>query len=122
VELATWQEADAELEVLQTSTARVWDLLGSVDGSSSLAASMSVVAELLEGWINAAPANGVRWGSHSMLVATVSQFLVLRSGCNVDLTKDKVDALWTRVCMASDLLASHVASSAARNPPDGMGE
>jgi Trp operon repressor len=41
---------------------------------------------------------------------------VLGSGCSVDLTKDEADALWTRVRVASDLLASHVSSSAARNP------
>jgi hypothetical protein len=40
---------------------RVWDLvLDNADGSSSLAASTSMVVELLEGRIDAATANGVR--------------------------------------------------------------
>jgi hypothetical protein len=76
-------------------------VLGSVDGPSSLAASMSTAAELLEGWIDAVGANGVRWGARSALVATVSHFPelkteleVLRSERNVDLTEDDSDALW----------------------------
>jgi hypothetical protein len=102
VELATRWEVDAELEALQTSTARVWGLvLGSTDGPSSLATSMSVAAELLKGRIDAAAANGVHWGSSSTLVAAMSHFLelktkleVLWSGHNADLTEDKEDALW----------------------------
>jgi hypothetical protein len=85
--------------------------------------------ELLEGQIDAAAANGVCWGSRSMLFAAVSHFLelkteleVLGSGRNVDLTEDEVDALWTRVCMALDLLALYVPSSVARNPPNGVKE
>jgi hypothetical protein len=63
VELAARREADAELEALQSSTALVWGLvLGSADGTSSLAASMSMAAELLKSWIDVAAANGVRWG------------------------------------------------------------
>jgi hypothetical protein len=54
-------------------------VLGSVDGSSSLAASMSTVVELLEGQINTGAANGVRWGSHFPLVATVLHFLELKT-------------------------------------------
>jgi hypothetical protein len=45
-------------------------------------------------------ANGVRWGSYSMLVATVSHFSelktklkVLRPGRNADLREDEADAL-----------------------------
>jgi hypothetical protein len=34
-------------------------VLGSADGPSSLAASMSMAVELLEGWIKAVKANGV---------------------------------------------------------------
>jgi hypothetical protein len=79
----------------------VWDLvLDRADGPSSLAAALSMAAKLLEGHINAAATNGVRWGTRSVLVATLSHFLeleteleVLVSGCNVDLTKDQVDAL-----------------------------
>jgi hypothetical protein len=50
VELAAQRQVDAELETLRISTTCVWDLvLGNVDGPSSLAASLSMVAELLEG-------------------------------------------------------------------------
>jgi hypothetical protein len=58
-------------------------VLGSDDGSSSLAASMSMIVELLEGWIDATAANGVRWGSHSALVATVSHFPELKTELEV---------------------------------------
>jgi hypothetical protein len=58
-------------------------------------------AELLEGWIDAVGANGVRWGPRSVLVATMSHFPelkteleVLRSERNADLTEDDSDALW----------------------------
>jgi hypothetical protein len=61
---------------------------------------MSTVAELLEGRINAATANGVCWESRSALVATVSHFPeletkleVLGSGHNADLTENEADAL-----------------------------
>jgi hypothetical protein len=74
-------------------------VLGSADGPSSLAASTSVVAGLLEGQIDATTANGVRWGSHSTLVAAMSHFLVLKaelevlgSGCSANLIEDEVDA------------------------------
>jgi hypothetical protein len=61
VELATWREVDAELEALRASAAQVQDLvLGGVDGPSSLAASVSTTAELLEDRIDATTANGVR--------------------------------------------------------------
>jgi hypothetical protein len=101
VELAARWEVDAELEALRASAMRVQGLvLGGADGPSSLAASVSMAAELFEGQIDAAIANGVRWGSCSMLVAAMSHFLklkteleVLRSGRNVDLTEDEVGAL-----------------------------
>jgi hypothetical protein len=47
---------------------------------------------------------------------------VLGSGHRTDSIEDKVDALWIQVRMASYSLASHVPSSVARNPPDGVGE
>jgi hypothetical protein len=57
--------------------------------------SMSLVVELLEGQIETTAANGVHWGSRSMLVAAVLHFLELRSELeqlgsahNVDLTED----------------------------------
>jgi hypothetical protein len=113
VELDEWREADAELEALQTSAARVQGLvLDNIDGLSSLAASLSMVVELLDGQIDTTTTNGVCWGTRSTLVAAMSHFLELKSelqllgsGCNVDLTEDQADALWTRVRMASDSLA-----------------
>jgi hypothetical protein len=75
-------------------------VLGDINGSSSLATSMSAVAERLKGRIDTAAANGVRWGSRSALVATMSHFLeldadleVLRSGHSVGLIEDEVDTL-----------------------------
>jgi hypothetical protein len=57
---ALWH-VDTELEALRTSAAPIQGLvLGDVDGSSSLAASLYMVAELLEGRIDTAAANGVR--------------------------------------------------------------
>jgi hypothetical protein len=74
-------------------------------------------------------ANGVRWGSCSALVTVVLHFPevdadleVLGSGCNTGLTKDEVNALWSQVRAAADLLASHVPSLVAHNPPDSAGE
>jgi hypothetical protein len=118
-ELAARRAADAELEALWTMATRVRDMvLDNVDRPSSLAASMSMVVELLEGWIDAEAANGVRWGFSAALVASVSHFLELKSklellgsGRNVDLTEDEANALWIRVCAALDSLTSYVASS-----------
>jgi hypothetical protein len=60
VELVAQWEVDAELEALRYSAAWVQDLvLGGTNGSSSLAASVSMAAELLEDWIDAATANRV---------------------------------------------------------------
>lgn len=48
------------MEALWTSTTLVWDLvLGDVDGPSSLAASLSMVAELFKDRIETVVANGV---------------------------------------------------------------
>jgi hypothetical protein len=75
VELAAWWEADLELEAPRTLAARVWgSVLGSTEGPSSLAASLFVAAELLERQNDSVAANGVHWGFHSALVATVSHF------------------------------------------------
>jgi hypothetical protein len=75
-------------------------MLGSADSLSSLEASMSTVAELLEGQIDVAAANRVHWGSCSALVIAVSHFPelkaeleVLGSGHSADLTEDEADAL-----------------------------
>jgi hypothetical protein len=80
VELPMRWQVDAELEALLTSAARVRDqVLGNVDGPSLLATSMSMVAELLEGWIDTVAANGVRCGTQSALVAALSIFLELKT-------------------------------------------
>jgi hypothetical protein len=80
VALAEWRQANNELEALRTSTALVQDLvLGDVDGPSSLAMSLSMVSEEVEGWTNIAAANGVRWGTRSALVTALSHFLELKS-------------------------------------------
>jgi hypothetical protein len=129
-ELVARREVNAELEALWTLATRVWDLvLGNIDESSSLAASLSAVVEQLEDQIDTMDANGVCRGTRSALVAALSHFLeleaeleLLGSGCNVDLTYDQVDALWTWVCVASDSLALHVPSSVAHDPPDSARE
>jgi hypothetical protein len=130
VELAARQEADTKLEALRTSAARVWDLvLDDADGSSSLDVSLSIVVELLEGRIDSTAANGVCWGTQSVLVVTLSHFLELKSelelrgfGHNRDLIEDQTDALWSQVRAASDSLALHVPPSIASSPPDDAAE
>jgi hypothetical protein len=61
---------------------------------------MFTAVELIDVWIDAVAHNGVRWRSHSMLVATMSHFPeleldleLLRFRCNADLTEDEADAL-----------------------------
>jgi hypothetical protein len=70
-------------------------MLHSIDGPSSLVASLSMVAELLEDQINVPAANEACWETRSALVAALSHFPklkseleLLRSERNVDLTKD----------------------------------
>jgi hypothetical protein len=58
--------------------------------------------------------------SHLPELKTELDVLGLRH--NVDQTEDEVDALWTRVRVASDSLASYVPSLVVCNPPDGAGE
>jgi hypothetical protein len=107
---------DIEREALQPSVALVQALvLGNVNGPSSLAASLSMVAELLESRVNTAATNGVHWGTQSALVAALLHFPELKSelellgfGQNADLTDDQADALWPLVRAASDSLASLV--------------
>jgi hypothetical protein len=101
LEQPTWREAEAELEDQWSLATRVRDMvLGNVDRSSLMVASVSMVTEQLEGRIDAATANGVRWGSCSTFVAMVSLFLeldtdleVLGSRRNAGLTEDEVNAL-----------------------------
>jgi hypothetical protein len=130
VELAAQQEADAELEALRTAATRVLELVpDNVNGSSSLAASMSAVVELLEDRIDATATNNVYWVSHFVLVTAMSHFLELKSELvllgsrrNADLTEVEADALRTQVHTASNSLASYVPSSVAHNTPDGAVE
>jgi hypothetical protein len=84
-----------------------------------------MVVELLEGWIDTTTTNGVHWGTRFALVAALLHFLKLKnelellgSGCNVDQTKDQVNALLTRVCTATDSLALHVPPLVALKPPN----
>jgi hypothetical protein len=102
-ELAAWREVEAELEALWTSTTWVRDLvLGNADGSSSLSASLSMVAELLRGRVDVVVANRVRWGTQSTLIAALSHFPeleakleLLGSRSNAVQMEVQVDALWT---------------------------
>jgi hypothetical protein len=78
-------------------------VLESADETSSLAVSLSSVAELLEGGIDFTAANRVCWGTQSALVAALLHFLelgtelrLLGSGCNADLVEHQVDALLTQ--------------------------
>jgi hypothetical protein len=90
-------------------------VLDNADGPSSLAASLSRAVEQLEGRVDVMATNRVHWGTRSALVTALSYFPeldaeleLLRSGCNADVTEDQVDALLTRVHVASDSLALHV--------------
>jgi hypothetical protein len=117
---------DAKLEALWTSAALVWDLVqGEADGPSSLATSLSTVAKEVESQINTTAANGVRWGTQSMLVTASSHFPELKSdlellgsGRNTDLHDEQADVFWPLVSMASDSLSSLVTSLFARDPLD----
>jgi hypothetical protein len=67
------------LEALHASVALVLDLvLDDVDRPSSLEASLSMPAELLEEWIDAMATKEVRWGTQSALVAALSHFQELK--------------------------------------------
>jgi hypothetical protein len=121
---------NVELEAMWTSATLVQDLvLGDVDTPSSLVASLSMVAKLLECWIDTMVTNGVHWGTRSMLVVSLLHFLelkseveLLRSERNVDLTDDQADALWPSVSPTTNSLASLVPSLFAGDPPDNAGE
>jgi hypothetical protein len=99
--MAKQRQANAELEALRASTALVWYLvLGGASRSSSLAASLAMVAEDVEEWTNTAAANGVQWGARSMLVVVLSHFPeleteleLLGSGRGANLSDDQADAL-----------------------------
>jgi hypothetical protein len=96
---------------------------------SSLVASLSTSVELLEGRVDAVAANGVCCWTRSALVTALLHFPeleaeleLLRSGCNMALREDQVNALWALAFPASDFLASHIIPSFAHGPPDGAGE
>jgi hypothetical protein len=116
--------------LLRTLAARVWDIvIDNADRSSSLVASLSTTVEQLEGRVDATTTNRVCWGTQSVLVTALSQFLeldveleLLGSRRNADLMVDQVDAFWTWVHTALDSLASRVLPLVARSPPDGAGE
>jgi hypothetical protein len=120
------QEPEANPKALWGSAARVRDLvLGGPTGTSSLAASLSLVLELIEGRVDATAANGVCWGAWSVLTTALSHFLeleieleLLGSGSNVDLTEGQLDALWTQMHRASKWLTSCIPPSVAHDPPD----
>jgi hypothetical protein len=104
-------------------------VLEQADGPSSLVASLSSAAGLLEGCIDAIAANGVHWGTQSALATALSHFS--ESGAelelpgsehNADLTEDRVVAIWTQVCPTFDLLVSYIPPSVARGPPGVTGE
>jgi hypothetical protein len=88
---------------MRTSATQVRNLvLDRADRLSSLAASLSMVVDLLEGRVDAAAANGVCCGTRATLVAVLSHFLelelepeleLLESGRNMDQMEDQVDAL-----------------------------
>jgi hypothetical protein len=104
-------------------------VLGNADGLSSLATSLSMVAELLEGRTDTVSTNGVCWGTQSTLVAALLHFLELKFelelhgfGRNADLTDDQLNALWPVVSVTSDSPESLVPSSIVCNPPDDVVE
>jgi hypothetical protein len=73
------------------------------DETSSPAASLSLVEDLIEGRVDVVATNRVRWGSRLALTAALSYFSelepeldVLGSGRNADLTEGQLEPLWAR--------------------------
>jgi hypothetical protein len=67
------REAVVKLRALQSSVARVWDLvLKRFDKTSSLVVSLSSATDLIEGHVNAVAANEAYWGARLALIATLS--------------------------------------------------
>jgi hypothetical protein len=84
---------------------------------------------MLEGRLDIMAANGVHWGTRSVLIAALSHFQLMEaelemlgSDHHAALAEDQVDSLWILAHPATDLLASHVLPSLARDPPNGAGE
>jgi hypothetical protein len=92
-------------------------VLDNADGLSSLAASLSSV--------DATVANGVHWGTWSVLVTTLSHFPkleLLGSECNVVLREDRMGVLGILARPTSNLLVSYVLPSVTCGPPYGAEE
>jgi hypothetical protein len=123
------REVVVELRALRSSATQVWDLvLRGSDETSSLAVSLSSATDLIKGCIDAVASNEVHWGARLALTTTLSHFSelgpelkLLESGCNVDLTKGQLDALWAQMHHASESLALNTLPSVARNSPDDTG-
>jgi hypothetical protein len=82
-EQAARREAEAELGALRSSATWVqYFVLHGTDRQSSMAASLSIVAELLEGCVNVVATNWVHWGTRSALVATPSHFWGWKPSCS----------------------------------------
>jgi hypothetical protein len=101
-------------------------VLDEADGSYSLVAALSLVAEPLRGRIETTTGNGVCCGTWSAFVVTLSHFLglaieleLLGSRHNTDLIEDQVDALWIQAHPALDSLVLYVLPSVARSSLDG---
>jgi hypothetical protein len=97
--------------------------------TSSLAAVLSSAVELIKDRADVMTANGIRWGTWSVLATALLHFPELEtelelfgSRRNTDLMEDQVDALWTQTRQASELLVSFIPPSVAHGSPDGMGE
>jgi hypothetical protein len=91
--------------------------------------SLSSVAQLLKGCIDVAAANGICLGTRSALATALSHFSklgielkLLGSGCSTDLAVGQVDALWTQVRPALDLLALYIPPLVTYIPPNGTME
>jgi hypothetical protein len=120
------REAIIELEALQSSTAQVWDMvLKGSDGMSSLARSLSSAADLIEGRVDAAVANGVHWEARLALTTTLSHFPeleLLGSRHNADFIEGQLDAILTQTPQASKSLAFSIPLSVVHDSPDVTGE
>jgi hypothetical protein len=102
-------------------------ILGDATESSSLVASLAIVAEEVEKWVNTTVTNVVQWGTQSALVAALSHFPelepeleLLGPGQDANLSDSQANALWPLVSMASDSLAFLIPSLLAHDPPDVM--
>jgi hypothetical protein len=75
-------------------------MLGGPTGTPSLEASLSLVAELIEGYVNTMASNVIHYRTWSTLTAALSHFPnleteleLLGSGRNADLMESQLDAL-----------------------------